>query len=70
MAYTQTQLNGLELFRSLTKDGATWHGDVMSRKWAECLYFTDGQEATIKRTLEGYEEGVDYKLLVGEVWIA
>lgn len=27
----------LHLFKSLIKDGCEWHGDVLSKKWSECL---------------------------------
>lgn len=60
----------LELFRSLIKDGCKWHGDVMSRKWAECLYFDESASDNVARTLESYTEGVDYRLETGAVWIA
>lgn len=61
---------GLELFRSLIKDGCKWHGDVCSRTWSECLYFNDDNDPEVLQTLYSYEEGTDYKLEEGAVWIA
>lgn len=60
---------GLELFRSLIKDGCQWHGDVLSRKWSECLYYDEKIEAQVMQTLYPYEVGVHYKLEDGAVWI-
>ena len=65
-----TNEQSLELFVRLTKDGCEWHGDVISRKWSECLYFSEDIEQRVKRTLDSYEEGKDYKLENGCVWIA
>lgn len=67
----QRTLNGLYLFKALTKDGCEWHGDVFSRKWSECMIVPNEHvAAAVSRSLEGYEEGVDYKKEPGCVWIA
>lgn len=59
---SQTTINGLQLFKSLIKDGCEWHGDVLSRKWSEQLFIPkDGVEEAARRTLESYTEGSDYK---------
>lgn len=44
-------IQGLELFRDLIKCGASWHGDVLSRKWSECLYFTEDIKEHVQETL-------------------
>ena len=70
---SSTQVTGLELFKSLIKDGCEWHGDVVSRKWSECLYVSSSNETIQKRvrtTLERYAEGVDYKRDGDSIWIA
>ena len=60
--YSPERINGLELMRSLFKDGCTWHGDVNSMQWAECLYIPDADVLEkVKRTLECYDEGRHYK---------
>jgi hypothetical protein len=59
----QRKIDGLELFKSLTKDGCEWQGDVFSRKWSECLYaISPFAKEKAKRTLEAYKEGIDYQL--------
>ena len=63
-------MKSLYLFRSLTKDGCKWHGDVLSSKWSDCLYFDESVSDKVARTLESYIEGIDYKLETGAVWIA
>ena len=67
--YSAQRIKGLELFRSLVKDGCTWEGDVLSKKWSECLEFEEGDEDRVKQTLSAYEEGVDYKMDGYSVWI-
>jgi hypothetical protein len=70
MAQTQDIINGLQLFKSLIKDGCEWHGDVMSRKWAEMLYIpNDVVMARVLITLAAYGD-TDYRLHGYEVWIA
>ena len=73
MATTELAVQGLHLFKSLVKDGCTWQGDVLSRKWSECLYYTAEQWDAVNRTLLPYEAGVHYKLegdhTGGAVWI-
>jgi len=66
-----TDIQSLELFKSLIKDGCTWHGDVMSKKWSECLYYSEHHADAVKRTLEQYKEGEDYRR-EGEyaIWIS
>jgi hypothetical protein len=62
-------MNGLYLFKALMKVGAQWHGDVIRKQWSECLYVTDVPEHQLKLELEFYEEGKDYKLSNGRIWI-
>lgn len=62
-------VDGLHLFKSLIKDGCTWHGDVCSNKWSECLYFEDKNKEAVEQTLYAYESGVHFKLEDGCVWI-
>lgn len=66
----KTQLNGLYLFRSLMKDGCEWQGDIISNKWSEQLFYSITIEAKVKETLAAYNEGNDYKLIDGAVYIA
>ena len=57
------QITGLELFVSLIKDGCQWQGDVMSKKWGECLYMvSEHSRQAVNRTLDLYEEGVDFRV--------
>lgn len=57
------KINGLELFRSLIKDGCEWQGDVCSNKWSECLYLiNEHARDAVKRTLRAYNEGTDFEL--------
>lgn len=53
--------NGLELFKSLIKDGCRWEGDVISNKWSELLYFDEANKRRVMSTLNFYEEGKDWK---------
>lgn len=69
----QQRLSSLTLFRDLIKDGCKWEGDVVTAKWSEILYFDAGDDWVVKRvreTLYSYDEGVDYRLEDGGVWIA
>ena len=61
----------LELFRSLTKDGAVWHGDVMSHTWGECLYIDDEiNRSRVMDTLSRYKKDIDYRIIGdNEIWI-
>lgn len=63
--------NGLELFKSLIKDGCEWQGDIFSKKWSECLYMADNTECRehVERTLSMYTEGVDFKRDGISIWI-
>lgn len=65
----QRELEGLHLFKALIKDGCVWRGDVLSSKWSECLYFDDSIRDAVMETLWASDEGVDYKLEDGAVWI-
>lgn len=56
------------LFKSLVKDGCVWHGDILSHKWGECLYFSPEVKDRVMQTLSMFTEGVDYKLEDGAVW--
>ena len=38
-------------------------------KWAECLFFTEDQRERVMRDLEGYEEGIHYKLKDNYIYI-
>ena len=71
MATNQERIiRSLQLFCRLTKDGCKWHGDVVPKKWSECLYFeSDFVEAKARQTLAGYVEGEDFKYDNGCVWI-
>ncbi len=65
----------LELFKRLVKDGCTWQGDIMSRKWSEELFYSDPHTRnSMDTTLAGYVEGEDYKLEgdagCGSIWIS
>lgn len=62
------RIEGLELFRDLIKRGAEWHGDVISKKWSECLYFTEDNKSDINRTLALYPEHL-YHVDGYSVWI-
>ncbi len=55
------------LFKSLIKDGCKWHGDILSRKWTECLYFTPDLKERVVDTLSRVD-GLEYKLEDGAVW--
>lgn len=62
MAISEQAVMGLELFKSLIKDGCQWHGDVTSRKWSECLYVTDTHtREKVGLTLQRFEEGTHYR---------
>lgn len=63
------RMDGLYLFKSLIKTGCEWQGDIFSQKWAECLFYTKDQEERVLRDLEGYEEGVHYRLKDGAIYI-
>ena len=63
-------IDSLHLFKSLIKDGCEWHGDVLSRKWSENLFFSEQNKDQVMRTLEGFKEGEDYKLDGLSIWIA
>ena len=68
---TQRQLTRLELFRSLIKDGCKWHGDTMSRKWAEVLDAEDDHTMErVKQTLSLYIEDIDYRVEHNSIFIA
>lgn len=70
MKTDQEYIRSLELFRSLIKDGCEWHGDIVSRKWAEVLYIPD--DVVMERvllTLSIYTD-TDYRRDGYEVWIA
>ena len=66
-----------ELVINLFKDGCVWHGDVLSTRWAECLYAsTPYVMERVQRTLGCFVEGKDYKIVgkgegesVVESWI-
>jgi hypothetical protein len=72
------ELNGLYLWKALMKDGCEWHGDVFSKKWAECVIVPANPHvvAAVTKTLEAYTEGVDYKVernatgQISTVWTA
>ena len=64
------ELDSLRLFKRLIKDGCVWHGDVLSRKWSEQLFFNDKDAAQVHATLLDYEEGKQYKVEGNSVWIA
>ena len=66
----KSQLNGLYLFRSLIKDGCEWHGDIISNKWSECLFYSANIEYSVKQTLAAYTENEDYRLENGAIYIA
>lgn len=64
-------LQSLALFRSLIKDGCRWDGDIVSKKWSEVLYFDQSYILDkVRRTVDGLEEGVDYKIEGLSIWIA
>lgn len=70
MKTDEQHIRSLELFRGLIKDGCEWHGDVMSRRWSECLYIPD--DVVMERvllTLTIYSDS-DYRRDGYEVWIA
>lgn len=74
MVITKQQLTSLELFKRLIKDGCIWAGDVVSHKWSECLYIPSSDPdigRKVSKTLESYEEGIDYTMGVASysVWI-
>jgi hypothetical protein len=65
------QQNGMWLFKSLIKDGCEWHGDVLSKKWSECLIVPDASVMVkAKRTLMAYVEGNEYSIRDNAIWIA
>lgn len=51
---------GLQLFKSLVKCGASWQGDILSHRWAELLVFPDGIDEEILEVLGAYENQVHY----------
>ena len=73
MSTSERTVQGLQLFKSLVKDGCTRQGDVFSRKWSECLYYTEEQWPQVENTLKAYMEGIEYRLegdhTGGAVWI-
>ncbi len=74
--------NGLYLFKSLIKDGCEWQGDVLNKKWSECVfipmnYSTQHGERpdptityAVEKTLKAYDEGIDYIRKGNAIWIA
>jgi hypothetical protein len=60
----------LELFRSLTKCRAVWHGDIISRNWGEVLYVGKEEDwPSIREVLSRYTSGDDYSIRDNEIWI-
>ena len=62
---------GLYLFKELIKLRCAWHGDIMSKRWSECLFIEDDRDIpAIEEYLKMYREGVDYKRTGNEILIA
>ena len=60
----------LQLFKRLIKDGAQWRGDVIDKKWGECLYVPHDKQDAVRRTLTGYFESIEYTWdKYGALWI-
>jgi len=66
----ERRLNGMYLFIGLMKCGCEWQGDVLSRKWAECLFFTEKNREQVEREVKNFTEGVDYKFDGFSIWVA
>jgi len=73
MGSPKSAVRGLELFVRLIKDGCQWHGDIVSRRWAEVLLQPESaaQQEQVKLTLANYEAETDYHIgRDGSIWIA
>jgi len=60
--YSPERIIGLELCKSLFKDGCTWQGDLFDKKWGECLFFSADKFDRVSQTLAAYEAEVHYQL--------
>ena len=49
------EIDALQLWKSLVKDGCTWEGDVFSRNWSECLIVPAGLDSQVCQTLSAYK---------------
>lgn len=56
------------LFRSLTKVGCKWHGDIVSSTWAEELFFEENLTNDVLDVLESVPSDF-YKLFAGRILI-
>jgi hypothetical protein len=62
---------GLYLFKELIKLRCEWQGDIMSKRWSECLFITDDRDIpAVEEYLALYREGVDYKRDGNQILIA
>jgi hypothetical protein len=74
--------NGLYLFKSLIKDGCEWQGDVLSKKWSECVFIPMNYSVeqgnridptityAVEKTLKAYDRGIEYTRKGNAIWIA
>ena len=60
-------IDSLHLFKSLIKDGCLWQGDIMSRKFSECLYVPEGLDHQVEHTLNAYPGAFERR--GNEIWI-